>query len=64
VRGVTCLVDQPQKHGKQSKNDDKEKHGEEPHLFLVKGRVVFAPIIFPEKHAAAYCKPAPSANWF
>jgi hypothetical protein len=64
VSGVAWFIDQPQQHGKQRKNDDKEKHGEEAHLFLVRGWIAFAPIVCPVKHPLFYCKPAQSATWF
>lgn len=64
MTGVARQVDQPQQHTKQRQNDNQEKHGEEPHLFLVKGRVAFALIVTLKEHALFYSKPAPSANWF
>jgi hypothetical protein len=39
LRDGAGFVDQPQKHGEQRQDDDEEKHGEEPHLFLMPGRV-------------------------
>jgi NAD(P)H-flavin reductase len=58
MRRVAGSVDQPQKRGKQRKNDDKEKHGEEPHLLLVRGRIALAPVVSLLEHAASYCEPA------
>lgn len=64
MTGVAGVVDQPQQQAEQRQHQKEEKHGEEPHLFLVKGRVAFALIVTLKEHALFYSKPAPSANWF
>jgi hypothetical protein len=64
MTGQAGPVDQPQEQAKQRQHQQGEKHGEEPHLFLVDRRIALTLITGLKKHALAYAIAAESANGF
>lgn len=62
MTGVAGVVDQPQQQAEQRQHQKEEKHGEEPHLFLVNRRIALTLITALKEHALYYAKPAESAN--